>query len=556
MRTVVVTGGGRGIGRAIALALAEPGGHVVVTGRTVAQLDATAAELHARGAEATAIPMDVADEANARPCVRRPPRPHQARRRARQQRGSRRRRGGSGIGHRALEAHHRHEPDRDVSRDAPILPLMREGGRVINMSSVLGRFGVAEYHGLLRLEARRHRLYARARAGTGRTPVTVNALSPGWVQTDWPPTGCRWEPTASGLSFDRVQGARDCRRANQAHDRSRRGGGAGPIPLQCRSQRDHRADLQHLRRANDGLNKVPGARCRVPIVRVPTVLNVQRLVMSACAVIVVIAAAHLSLPAASRADQPPLKLRRSAEAFAKAEALAKAEARAFQGASGGGRNPFAGEGNAVAAGQRLFDQNCQSCHGPGGRGDSGPALNTGSFGRGDAELFRTIQEGVAGSQMPPFRQLSDNQLWQLVTYLRSLAAAPTDLRRPVVVARTRDGREIQGVRVNEDTFTLQLMDASGRFHLLDKLTLADMRVESTLVLPGNYLGAAPRSGVSFDRLVNAAAEPHNWLMYLGRLPRHPLLGARRRSTRRTCNGFRPRGRFRCRAIRCCKRRRS
>jgi alcohol dehydrogenase (cytochrome c) len=196
-------------------------------------------------------------------------------------------------------------------------------------------------------------------------------------------------------------------------------------------------------------------------------------------------------------------------------AVATAAAVLAAQASQEGRNPFAGEGNAVAAGQRLFDQNCQSCHGPGGRGESGPALNTGSFGRGDAELFRTIQEGVAGSQMPPFRQLSDNQLWQLVTYLRSLAVAPTDLRRPVVVAQTRDGREIEGIRVNEDTFTLQLMDASGRFHLLDKQTLAAVRVQDTLVLPADYVGAGIRSGVGFDRLVNAVAEPHNWLMYWG-----------------------------------------
>jgi PQQ-dependent dehydrogenase (methanol/ethanol family) len=188
------------------------------------------------------------------------------------------------------------------------------------------------------------------------------------------------------------------------------------------------------------------------------------------------------------------------------------------------RNPLA-DGNAVAAGQRLFDQACQTCHGPGGRGDSGPALNTGSFTSGstDAELFRTIQSGVAGSQMPSFRRLSDNELWQLVSYIRTLAT-PSDLRRPLVVARTQDGREVRGVRLNEDTFSLQVMDAAGRFHLLDKLTLADVRVETTLVLPSEYLrrpstgtgdGISPRSGVSFERLVKAAAEPQNWLMYWG-----------------------------------------
>src|SRR6187549_562836 len=61
-RTVVVTGGGRGIGRAIALAFAEPGAHIVITSRTESQLQETARDLQAKGAEVTTIVMDVSDE--------------------------------------------------------------------------------------------------------------------------------------------------------------------------------------------------------------------------------------------------------------------------------------------------------------------------------------------------------------------------------------------------------------------------------------------------------------------------------------------------------------
>ena len=43
MQTSLITGGGRGIGRAIALALAEPECHVIVTGRHKQALDETAA---------------------------------------------------------------------------------------------------------------------------------------------------------------------------------------------------------------------------------------------------------------------------------------------------------------------------------------------------------------------------------------------------------------------------------------------------------------------------------------------------------------------------------
>ncbi len=189
------------------------------------------------------------------------------------------------------------------------------------------------------------------------------------------------------------------------------------------------------------------------------------------------------------------------------------------------RNPFGGDGGGQAAGQRLFDQTCQTCHGPGGRGDSAPALNAGNFvhGNSDSDLYRTIQNGVAGSQMPSFRRLSDVELWQLVAYLRSLST-PSDPRRRLVVATTRDGREVRGIRLNEDTFTVQVMDADGQLHVLDKMTIVTLREESTLVRPTDYVSrsstptpnrAARNAGVTVDRLVNAAAEPHNWLMYWG-----------------------------------------
>jgi 3-oxoacyl-[acyl-carrier protein] reductase len=66
-KIIVVIGASRGIGRATALTLAEPGTHMVLAARDAVALDALAAELRSRGADATPAPCD----ATAEPHVRR-----------------------------------------------------------------------------------------------------------------------------------------------------------------------------------------------------------------------------------------------------------------------------------------------------------------------------------------------------------------------------------------------------------------------------------------------------------------------------------------------------
>jgi len=66
-RGAIVTGGGQGIGAAIARALAEAGAAVVVSARTQSRIDAVAGELNEAGHRAWAVPCDVTDEASVRP---------------------------------------------------------------------------------------------------------------------------------------------------------------------------------------------------------------------------------------------------------------------------------------------------------------------------------------------------------------------------------------------------------------------------------------------------------------------------------------------------------
>ena len=65
-----------------------------------------------------------------------------------------------------------------------------------------------------------------------------------------------------------------------------------------------------------------------------------------------------------------------------------------------------------------------------------------------------------------------------------------------VVVKTKDGREIRGVRRNEDTFSLQMTDASGNLRLLDKQTLASVTIESASLHPPDYSTRLSGSDIS------------------------------------------------------------
>lgn len=62
-KRVIVTGAGRGLGRQMALHLAEAGADIVCAARTEAQIAAVGEEIEARGRQALVIPTDVTDSA-------------------------------------------------------------------------------------------------------------------------------------------------------------------------------------------------------------------------------------------------------------------------------------------------------------------------------------------------------------------------------------------------------------------------------------------------------------------------------------------------------------
>lgn len=102
----------------------------------------------------------------------------------------------------------------------------------------------------------------------------------------------------------------------------------------------------------------------------------------------------------------------------------------------------------LSAGEKLYGWNCLPCHGAEGRGDGPQAARVGlrprDFTRGafrlkssaagempfDDDLFRTIATGIPIAGMPSFPDLSNDDRWALVHYVKSLA-------EPGPPARTR-----------------------------------------------------------------------------------------------------------------------
>jgi predicted CXXCH cytochrome family protein len=93
------------------------------------------------------------------------------------------------------------------------------------------------------------------------------------------------------------------------------------------------------------------------------------------------------------------------------------------------KNPLGATDASVSAGQVLYQQKCQVCHGSDGAGKTeagsglypppvdlrGSEVTT----RTDGELFYFIQNGIRNTAMPGW-QMPDQNIWQLVSYVRAI----------------------------------------------------------------------------------------------------------------------------------------
>ena len=86
------------------------------------------------------------------------------------------------------------------------------------------------------------------------------------------------------------------------------------------------------------------------------------------------------------------------------------------------QNPFDSVSNAVAAGAKLFRQNCASCHGDEGTGrDKHPNLHSDRIRNATpGELEWLLNNGSLRNGMPSWSRLPEPQRWQIVSFLKEM----------------------------------------------------------------------------------------------------------------------------------------
>jgi mono/diheme cytochrome c family protein len=93
-------------------------------------------------------------------------------------------------------------------------------------------------------------------------------------------------------------------------------------------------------------------------------------------------------------------------------------------------NPVAASAESTAAGKRVYTRMCGRCHGPEGKGDGTAATSSvpditdaqWDYGGSDGEIFAVIHDGVSADMDGYAARLSDTDIWNVVNFVRSVAA--------------------------------------------------------------------------------------------------------------------------------------
>ena len=102
------------------------------------------------------------------------------------------------------------------------------------------------------------------------------------------------------------------------------------------------------------------------------------------------------------------------------------------------RNPYEGNAQALKTGSQLYvSYNCIDCHGADGSGAMGPSLadSRWHFGGTPPEVFESIYQGRPDGMPTWGGRITNDQIWMLVTYVRSLSAGKDVWRRRTSLGR-------------------------------------------------------------------------------------------------------------------------
>ncbi len=183
-QVALVTGGGKGIGRAIALHLSGRGARVLVTGRDERPLGDIVGEIVHAGGQARHLAGDVRDPLHARAAVARAVEAwgHLDVVVANAGVSGTVPMGAAGGFERAKDILDTNLLGTYLTFDAA-LAVMRGPGRLVAISSVLGKFGAPGQAAYCASKAGLHGLVRAIAAEVGLRGVTCNAVCPGWVDT-------------------------------------------------------------------------------------------------------------------------------------------------------------------------------------------------------------------------------------------------------------------------------------------------------------------------------------------------------------------------------------